>query len=255
MPKYLFKLSGENYKLAKFELETVLGVKLTRKSDSVVVDLNLTKKQVCELCHNSSMIQKCYLGEEKIWCAKQDKRFIAREPKKKVKFHPAMLKPKLARLLINLTCAQKQLLDPFCGTGSVLIEASVLGLKPIGSDIERKMVWFSKLNTEHFNVKAELKQLDATKLETEFKPNSIEAIACDPPYGKSSTLAGKKMEELYPKFIESAHKILKKNKRLVMIRPHFLKLKINKTQWKKLGEFDWYVHGGLTRKILVLQKI
>jgi tRNA (guanine10-N2)-dimethyltransferase len=250
---YKFQLSGENHKLAKFELETLLKQKLRRKEEFVSVDLDRSEKDVCALCNRSSMIKKCYFDSKKIWSTKSDKRFVGREPKKKLKAHPAMLKPKLARLLINLTGAQKQLLDPFCGTGSVLIEASVLGLKPIGSDIERKMVWYSKINTEHFKAPSELKQLDATQLETAFKANSIEAIACDPPYGKSSTLAGKKLQELYPAFLESAHKILKSGARLVMIRPHFLRFRIPKG-WKKLGEFDWYVHGGLIRKILVLEK-
>jgi putative methyltransferase (TIGR01177 family) len=251
---YKFQLSGENHALAKFELETLLGKKLRRKQEFVSVNLTLSEKQVYKLCNRASMIKKCYFNGKKIWSTKIDKRFVGREPKKKLKAHPAMLKPKLARLLINLTGSQKQLLDPFCGTGSVLIEASVLGLKPIVSDIERKMVWYSTLNMEQFKVKAKLIQLDATQLETKFKLNSIEAIACDPPYGKSSTLAGKKIQELYPKFLESAHKILKPKSRLVMIRPHFLKFRISK-DWTKLGEFDWYVHGGLIRKILILKKL
>lgn len=248
--KYIFKLSGENYKLAKFELETLLSRKLRRSGDSVSVDLKLSPVQMVDICNRSSMLQKCYTEKGKLWRSKGQKRFVDREPKKKLKYHPAMLKPKLARLLVNLTGAKNMVLDPFCGTGSVLIEAGVLGLRPVGSDIERKMIWYSKVNTEHFKVKADLKQVDATKLETEFK--NIEAIACDPPYGKSSTLAGKKLKELYPKFLESAHKVLKKNGRLVMIKPHYLKLKIPR-KFKKLGEFDWYVHGSLTRQILVLQ--
>jgi tRNA (guanine10-N2)-dimethyltransferase len=251
MTKYIFKLSGENYQLAKFELETILGSTIRRSKDSVSVDLKISEANVKELCNRSAMIQKCYTDGLKIWAAKSDKRFVGREPKKKLKSHPAMLKPKMARLLVNLTGAKKQLLDPFCGTGSILIEAGVLGISPVGSDIDRKMVWYSTLNTKQFKVKAELKQVDATNLESEFK--NIEAIACDPPYGKSSTLAGKKLEELYPKFLASANKVLKKGSRLVMIRPHYLKLRIT-NDWKKLGEFDWYVHGGLTRKILVLEK-
>lgn len=249
--KYTFQLSGENYQLAKFELETLLNQKLHRKGNSASADLKLSEKQIAKLCSRSAMLQKCYSQNRKLWDAKTEKRFIEREPKKKIKSHPAMLRPKLARLLVNLTGARKMVLDPFCGTGSILIEAGVLGLKPIGSDIDRKMVWFSKLNTQHFEVKAELKQLDAAHLETEF--SSVEAIACDPPYGRSSTLAGRKLKELYPKFLDSATKVLKKGGRLVMIRPHFLKLRVSKN-WKKLGEFDWYVHGGLTRKILVLEK-
>ncbi len=251
--QYKFQLSGENYKLAKFELETLLGKKLTRRGNAISVDLDLSTKQVFDLCIKSTMIKKCYVDTNKIYDTKGKQRFVAREPKKKPKSHPAMLKPKLALLLVNLTGAKKELLDPFCGTGSILIEAGVIGLKPIGTDIDKKMIRYSKLNTEHFKIKAQLKQGDATKLETAFKLNSIEAIACDPPYGKSSTLAGKKIKELYPKFLESASKTLKPACRLVMIRPHFLKFKIPKSL-KKLGEFDWYVHSGLTRKILILEK-
>ena len=248
---YIFKLSGENYKLAKFELETLLGRKLRRSKDTVSIDLALSLKQVIAICNRSSMVQKCYVDGLKVWAAKSDKRFVARSPKKKPKTHPAMLKPKLARLLINLTGAKKELLDPFCGTGSILIEAGVLGIKPSGSDIDRKMVWYSELNTKHFNVKGTLRHLDATELDTVFK--NVGAIACDPPYGRSSTLAGKKLAELYPKFLASAHKVLRKGSRLAMIRPHYLKLRIT-NDWKKLGEFEWYVHGGLTRKILVLER-
>jgi tRNA (guanine10-N2)-dimethyltransferase len=251
MTKYIFKLSGENYKLAKLELETLFGIKVIRKKDSVPIDLNLSEKQVIEICNKSSMIQKCYTNKRKLWDVKGKKRFVDREPKKKLKSHPAMLKPKLARLLVNLTGAKKQLLDPFCGTGTILIEAGVLGLKTIGSDIDKKMVWFSKINTEQFSIKTELKQHDATQLETTFK--NIEAIACDPPYGKSSTLAGKKREEIYVQFLISANKVLKKKGRLALIRPHYTKFRISK-DWEKIGEFDWYVHGGLTRKILVLEK-
>ncbi|MBT3583005.1 methyltransferase domain-containing protein [Candidatus Woesearchaeota archaeon] len=249
--KYIFKLSGENYNLAKFELETLLNKKLKRNKDSVSIDLPLSTEQINKICNRSAMIQKCYTNNLKIWAAKSDKRFVARVPKKKPKQHPAMLKPKMARLLVNLTNAKKQILDPFCGTGSILIEAGILGLKPIGSDIDSKMIEYSKINTKQFKVKSELKQLDATQLETNFK--NIEAIACDPPYGISSTLAGKKMQDLYPDFLTSANKILKKGSRLVMVRPHYLKLGVNK-DWKKLGEFDWYMHKGLTRKILVLEK-
>jgi len=252
MVSYNFKLSGENHDLAKLELETLLDKKLRRASDRVSVNLTLSEKQVCDLCARSTMVKKCYVGTHKIWDTKGKKRFVDREPKKKIKSHPAMLKPKLAKLLVNLTGAKKELLDPFCGTGSIIIEAGVIGLKVRGSDIDKKMIWYSQLNTEHFGIKAKLKQVDATQLENTYK--NIEAIACDPPYGKSSTLAGRKMQELYPTFLVSANKVLKKGGKLAMIRPHYYKLRVPKT-WNKVGEFDWYVHGGLTRKILILEKL
>ena len=119
MAKYIFKLSGENYKLGKFELETLLSRKLVLKTNSVSADFDLPKSKAIEICKRSAMVQKCY-SKRKLWDSKTDKRFKEREPKKKLKFHPAMLKPKLARLLVNLTGAKKELLDPFCGTGSIL---------------------------------------------------------------------------------------------------------------------------------------
>ena len=68
----------------------------------------------------------------------------ARDPKS------GMLPPKLARLMINLSgidLVGKTLLDPFCGSGTVLAEASLMGLqKIIGSDISEKAMKDTKKN-------------------------------------------------------------------------------------------------------------
>ena len=70
-----------------------------------------------------------------------------------------MLPPKLARLMVNLAGAEvegKALLDPFCGSGTVLMEAALVGYaKQIGSDIDPRQVSGSKQNidwlvSEHF---------------------------------------------------------------------------------------------------------
>ena len=52
-----------------------------------------------------------------------------------------MLPPKLARMMVNLagTVESKTILDPFCGSGTILMEAMLLGAdKIIGSDISEK---------------------------------------------------------------------------------------------------------------------
>lgn len=83
-----------------------------------------------------------------------------------------MLPPKLAQIIINLATGQlpeetlsnicdipadqeiplprleKTLLDPFCGTGTVLQEASLMGYDVYGSDIETRMVQYSGKNLE-----------------------------------------------------------------------------------------------------------
>jgi tRNA G10 N-methylase Trm11 len=67
-----------------------------------------------------------------------------------------MLPPKLAQILLNLAAgplpaktenlAQARILDPFCGTGVILQEALLIGYSVIGTDIEERMVDYSRLN-------------------------------------------------------------------------------------------------------------
>ena len=82
----------------------------------------------------------------------QDKKhFFDNKPHKRPYFHPGSMSPKLALCMVNLARTHKgdTVLDPFCGTGGILIEAGDLGVKLIGSDIEKCMYEGSKLNIAH----------------------------------------------------------------------------------------------------------
>lgn len=64
-----------------------------------------------------------------------------------------MLPPKLAQILINLAGGTSKpagirLLDPFCGTGVVLQEALLLGYNVYGTDLETRMIDYSRANLE-----------------------------------------------------------------------------------------------------------
>jgi tRNA (guanine10-N2)-dimethyltransferase len=64
-----------------------------------------------------------------------------------------MLPPKLAQIIINLSSGQADphdltLLDPFCGTGVVLQEAGLMGMKVYGTDLEPRMIDYSEKNLE-----------------------------------------------------------------------------------------------------------
>ena len=77
--------------------------------------------------------------------AKRDQARPARDAK------VGMLPPKLAQILINLCGPLKEgarVLDPFCGTGVVLQEAMLMGYEPYGTDIEPRMVEYSKKNID-----------------------------------------------------------------------------------------------------------
>lgn len=61
-----------------------------------------------------------------------------------------MLPPKLAQIMLNLAKAGPDLtvLDPFCGTGVVLMEAALMGARVEGSDIDQRMVDYTKANLD-----------------------------------------------------------------------------------------------------------
>lgn len=74
-----------------------------------------------------------------------------------------MLPPKLARMMVNVaicspddTDRQHRVLDPFCGTGVVLQEASLLGCDVYGTDLSPKMVDYSSVNLNWLQEKMNL---------------------------------------------------------------------------------------------------
>lgn len=61
-----------------------------------------------------------------------------------------MLPPKLAQTIINLAkpTAGSTVLDPFCGSGVILQEASLMGFSVYGTDLDERMVEYSRQNLE-----------------------------------------------------------------------------------------------------------
>ncbi len=154
-------------------------------------------------------------------------------------FLPISLKPKLARVLINLTGSKTKIIDPFCGTGGILIEASLLNLYWEGYDIDPKMIEFSKKNIEYYSLNGKLKVFNSLKLK-----KKIDYIVTDMPYGKNTKQ--KEYKKIIQDFLDLLPKILKK--RAVVVIPD---MKV-KTSLKK-KEFKVYIHKSLTKKILILE--
>ena len=98
-----------------------------------------------------------------------------------------MLPPKLAQILINLNGelpAGARVLDPFCGTGVVLQEATLDGFKALGTDLSEKMVDYSKRNLEWLaalkGLKAEFKLAQGDARDFDWTEMSkVDAVAAE----------------------------------------------------------------------------
>lgn len=191
------------------------------------------------------------ITEKNIHCGlllyENKEKFQERRPHLRKETHPTSIQPKLARALVNLSRVKKgqTLLDPFCGTGGILIEAGLIGCELKGNDINKKMIEKTKTNLKTFNLKAELTQKDALELKT-----NADAIVTDLPYGRGS-YHNINLNELYKKFLEKAYTLLKPDKYLVAVFPQRLKFK---TKLKIIKEIDFYVHASLTRHIIIAKK-
>lgn len=171
-----------------------------------------------------------------------------------------MLPPKIARIMINLSQTDKDavVLDPFCGSGTILQEAILFGYtQVIGSDISKKAIEDSRKNltwlpcatrSAPISLDSNMIKLitcDARKLSQKIQNNSIGAIVTEPYLGPA--LLGyeppqkikkiiKELSVLYLDSFMEFSKILKPSGRIVIIFPVIKNQKLNVLdQIKKIG--------------------
>jgi tRNA (guanine10-N2)-dimethyltransferase len=180
--------------------------------------------------------------------------FSKRRPQFRPYFHPTSMHPKLARALVNLANVKKgsTILDPFCGTGGILIEAGLMGMLLKGSDIDSRMVSGCRRNMELYGLFGELEKVNALEIPAIYE--KVDAIVTDPPYARCSYVSEGRsdMGGFYEKFLESAGSVLKPGGRLVMMLPKQYHVELG--GFTLMQEHYIKVHKSLTRRIIVLEK-
>ncbi|MBI4359942.1 MAG: hypothetical protein HY564_02525 [Candidatus Jacksonbacteria bacterium] len=164
-----------------------------------------------------------------------------------------MIPPKLARMMINLACLPADrhglptgmarvpnngiILDPFCGSGTILQEVLLMGYRNIvGADVSEKAIDDTKINlawlgqnapdAKHSAVRLILS--DVRSLSQTLHPQSVDAIITEPYLGPP--LTGKEserdarmiigeLERLYESAFRSFHQIIKNRGVVVIIFP------------------------------------
>lgn len=218
-------------------LLTERGVKVryregSRHGLSAAVLLNTRKLKEFYVVQTAN---KTYLGQTVVvqniddW-SKRDRQKPYADRKK------GMLPPKVARIMVNLTVrnddkTDKTLMDPFCGSGTVLMEAMLSGVNVIGNDQDPAAVEGSRKNIEWLEIQEDLEvssQLfmrDATRLELP-RLQRVDYIATEPFLGKPKPNISKLpfifkgLERLYLGAFRQWTKLLRDGARVTIVFPY-----------------------------------
>ncbi|MCL4540656.1 MAG: hypothetical protein M1378_13845, partial [Bacteroidetes bacterium] len=182
-----------------------------------------------------------------------------RRPRARKFFLPSAIYPKLARFLVNLSRVKEgeYFLDPFCGTGSLLIESSVMGIKTLGIDLTRWIARGALLNLKGFSLDFEsIIRADSTGRILPVR--SVDAIATDVPYGRASSTKGKETAQIIEEFTRTAAEVLlthgSRQKYCVIMHPSHVELAYDRKSFELCEQHMLYVHRNLTRAISVLRR-
>ena len=130
-----------------------------------------------------------------------------REPGKKPFFHPTMMNSTLARVMCNLAGVRpgNTVLDPFCGGGGILCEASDIGALVVGTDLNWRLLIGAKRNLSEIGAQYSVLQADARYLPIQ----TVDHIVTDPPYGRSSSTRGTESKKLIDSLLRRVPSLLR----------------------------------------------
>ena len=189
---------------------------------------------------------RCYFG--KVLFSVNRAAYDTRNPGKRTFFHPGVMMPRMARTLVNIAGVRQgdYVLDPFCGTGGILIEAGMLGATNVGCDFDPEMVQGSRQNVAG----SSLMLADATHLP--FSDHSIDSVVTDLPYGQSVCIKkADTMDNLYDDALDEIKRVLKIGRRAVIVTHRDIS-EIAAQHLTVLQQHEQRVHKSLTRRVLVL---
>ncbi len=237
-------------RLTRIELERKLGELIRGRVKGAKVNLDSPDKTFFGILSDDCFVFGLKTAET------PTKPFFDRNPQKRPFFHPTAMPPKLARCMVNFAQPKRGdlVLDPFCGTASMLVEAGLIGCRVLGLDAQLNMVKGSLQNLMHFGVEPEgLVVADARQVPV----GEIGCVVTDPPYGRSATTLGEKTGQIIESFLSSVDEFLPKERRVCMAAPKSVELgEMGKSLGLKHEESHLvYVHRSLTREIAIFERV
>lgn len=169
-------------------------------------------------------------------------------------FHPSVMNALVAMVMCNLAKLERHdlVFDPYCGVGGILFEASRIGCKVIGMDVEWLRLQGAKNNLSslkggEFN----FIQSDAQRMPL----THCNGVVTDPPYGQASSTYGSRAKDLLSALLEQIPEILGKGGRACICSSSEMKLGnlAEERGFTIERKVSIRVHRSLTREIVVLK--
>jgi len=219
-----------------------VGNILSKKNDVDLRDPDIViRMQLCDKVH-------LFIEERAVDRNILEKRKVGERPF----FSPISLHPKYARALINLTGAKRGdvVLDPFCGTGGIVIEAAEMGMKAIASDFDEEMVLGCRENMDFYGLGLyDHEVIDIRDIPDRF--SEIDVVVTDPPYGRSTKTGGDDVLEIHRIAMSTIPSVLTPGGRAGIILPY----EAASSTMELGGVFRQHVHGSLSRYYHIFKKI
>ena len=149
------------------------SMELARDIGSIISgNANLSSPQVTflvVLTAEKIWFGRCLSESDNMWLAHNQRPYVT----------SSSLPARLARVLVNLVARPgDSLLDPCCGTGTIVMSAAYSGIRAVGYDTNLRMIGATTKNLQHFGLTADVTLGDARQVNGQF-----DAIATDLPYG------------------------------------------------------------------------
>jgi tRNA (guanine6-N2)-methyltransferase len=166
---------------------------------------------------------------------------------------PGSLKPPVAAAMLMLGGFQpcERILDPFCGSGTILIEAGVAGLYGIGGDVNTQALEYAQRNAREAKMSVSLMQSDAARLP--LPAGCVAGVVTNLPWGRqipsTSSLA-----DLYRQTGCELQRVISPVGKIVLLMPadYLPFLDVGTLGWRLLSQTEISLFGQ-TPSIFVFQ--
>jgi tRNA (guanine10-N2)-dimethyltransferase len=186
----------------------------------------------------------------------------SRDPRRRGLDRPIGIPAKFARAMANLARVRRGgvLLDPFCGSGGILLEGALIGARPVGIDIDPDLLEIASRTLSRLAPRSGPRLIEgdsesAPALLRRAGVRKVDAVVADLPYGRSSLVAGRSKRGIARVLASAATALLAPGARAVASTDSPEALEPEMSSAFDLEErFSLYVHKSLTRHILVMRR-